>query len=311
MHLYDSHLKLISSFLAHNQSGIERLKQISQTILASCSFSGSIKFWNTTTIINGSFKQIMEINQSSQIYDVVFLDENIFALANPRSIQLFSFVNGLERNLKNLTINHQTLCLLRFNTSILVSGDDTFKIRLWNVTIKNNKCSNMKCQIGNSLHGHTSHILDLALVCETRLASASNDRIVIIWDLREFKMLYCLRGHKHKVTSLRFDVFNFVFLASGSTDGTIKLWNMNEFNSMSKHTLIHGSKSDNGSIYWSLDFFDKHTLVSGSRNGWIKLWDIRNGGELIKSFNSTVVLQALSMTYFSMNTFYLYFCTVF
>ncbi|MFO0001486.1 MAG: WD40 repeat domain-containing protein, partial [bacterium] len=68
------------------------------------------------------------------------------------------------------------------------------EIKFWNVSTKNS-CSNEMCQIGNTLKGHHNFILDLKLVCETRLASASNDHTVIVWDLKTFKMLIRLSGH--------------------------------------------------------------------------------------------------------------------
>lgn len=42
-----------------------------------------------------------------------------------------------------------------------------------------------------SLHGHKDMIIDIQVSkCNRYMASASNDGVIIIWDLKEFKILH-------------------------------------------------------------------------------------------------------------------------
>jgi WD40 repeat protein len=296
--VYDSNMTFLSHFLAHNQSEIERLKPISTTILVSCSSNKSVKFWNST--IDGRYREQNEYINNNQVYDVEYIGNGHVAFADTHGIQIHT-LNNLTL-LKTLAINNHVFCLLYLKSNgLLASGDNSNEIKFWNVSTKNS-CSNEMCQIGNPLKGHHSFILDLKLVCETRLASASNDNTVILWDLKTLKMLIRLSGHRGSgVAALRF-LFDKNVLASVSTNGRINLWNLNgtRLNNVSMHKFEHGasSKYRKRSVLWSFDLYDTNTLVSGSREGWIKFWDVSEK-RLIREMNTNVEIQALTMSYYS------------
>jgi WD40 repeat protein len=298
--VFDSNMTLLSHFLAHNQSGIERLKPISNSILVSCSYNNSVKFWNTTSLMYGNYEEQNEYINKNQVFDVEYIDNGQIAFGDTHGIQILT-LNNLTL-LKNLTINNHVFCLLYLKSNgLLASGDNSNEVKFWNVSTKNS-CSNETCQMGTSLNGHDNFILDLKLVCETRLASASNDNIVILWDLKTFKMLQRLRGHRDSgVAALRF-LFDTNVLASVSMNGRINLWNLNgtQLNNCSMHKFEHGasSKFKNRSVTWSFDLYDRKTLVSGSREGWIKFWDVSER-RLIRELNTSVEIQALTMSYYS------------
>ena len=160
-------------------------------------------------------------------------------------------------------------CIKHYFDDFLASGSLDGKIRIWN--LNSTSCEDMGCQIGKSLIGH-GIILDLKQICATRLASAGNDGIIIIWDLPRRKKLFQLKGHRSGVTVLKY-VSELMLLASGSKDGTIRMWDINDVRLKEterlKYIIRHGyNKSD--AIYWSLDLFDRNTLVSGSENGIVK-----------------------------------------
>jgi WD40 repeat protein len=56
------------------------------------------------------------------------------------------------------------------------------------------------------------------------MASGSEDKTVRIWSIELIKELTTLKGHKKIVCSVSFSSDS-KYLASGSEDGMIKLWN--------------------------------------------------------------------------------------
>jgi WD40 repeat protein len=59
----------------------------------------------------------------------------------------------------------------------------------------------------------------------TRVASASWDKTIRIWDTENGKQTFVLKGHEGRVTSLAFSKDG-RFLYSGSEDRTVRIWNM-------------------------------------------------------------------------------------
>ena len=195
------------------------------------------------------------------------------------------------------TIQSQVLCLVSLLDGNLASGDNSNQIRIWN--LNSTSCVDMGCHIGKSLIGH-GIILDLKQICATRLASAGNDGIIIIWDLPRRKKLFQLKGHRSGVTVLKY-VSELMLLASGSKDGTIRMWDINDVRLKEterlKYIIKHGyNKSD--AIYWSLDLFDRNTLVSGSENGIVKFWYVNSTyASLVHTITSQYDSHALSMAF--------------
>jgi predicted NACHT family NTPase len=74
------------------------------------------------------------------------------------------------------------------------------------------------------LHGHTDEVFAVAFhPIGTRLATAGNDRAILLWDLARGEEVARLQGHTSYVWSLAFSPDG-ATLASGSGDFTVRLW---------------------------------------------------------------------------------------
>ena len=117
--------------------------------------------------------------------------------------------------------------------------------------------------------GHRAMIKALALSADNRLlASAGADNIIIIWDVASRKQILYLAGHTEWIFALAFSPDG--RLASGSYDGTVKIWNIAsakveyEIPSIRPYSVTSLAFSPFGD-----------TLAIASANKVINLWDMK------------------------------------
>ena len=102
------------------------------------------------------------------------------------------------------------------------------------------------------------------------LASGSNDRTIILWDVAAGRPLGPpLSGHRNWVTSVAFSPDGKI-LASGSADRTLLLWDVATHHALSSR-LIGGHRRGVTSVVWSPD---GETVASGGDDKRIIIWDL-------------------------------------
>lgn len=102
-----------------------------------------------------------------------------------------------------------------------------------------------------------------------RFAFGLSNGVVGVWDM-ESTYLQTFKGHKKPVLSVVFSPNN-QLLASGSSDGTIKVWDI--ISGACLQTLEGHKKSINSVIFCP----NGHRLTSGSSDSTIRVWDIDSG----------------------------------
>ena len=230
--------------------------------LVSCS-DNTIKIWRPES--NVCLKTLSGHTDRVTCLDVS-TNGQLISASNDRSIKVWNTEAG---ECINTLKGHQdeVVYLLALPKHRMVSGSFG-EIKLWDM-------NNGECK--KTLHGHMSWIRCLVALPNDHLASCSQDKEIIIWDLNA-KTNECVKklsGHSAKVFCLLLLKNN--RLASGSEDKTIQIWNIEEgvcIKTLAGHT---------GSI-WSLESTDIHDLISCSADKTIKIWDI-DSGECVRTLS--------------------------
>lgn len=145
---------------------------------------------------------------------------------------------------------------------------------------------------------------------KSQIASSNFEGVVQVWDVTRSQIFMEMREHERRIWSVDFSVVDPTMLASGSDDGSVKLWSINQGVSVgtiktkanvccvqfpldSGRSLAFGS-ADHKIYYYDLrnakmplctlighnktvsyvKFIDSTTLVSASTDNTLKLWDL-------------------------------------
>jgi len=223
------------------------------SLLASAYLDGKIILWNSMT---GEEKVL----QHNGVRCVAFSPDGqlLASGSQPGIVRLWNPNEGKQIG-EDIHENEGDITSLAFspNGTLLAIGSYDSTVKLWNVRDQG---------VIKTLSPRLN-VYSVAFISDNQLAIGLQNGTIKLWNLKRDTEtgVKVLQGHKAAVTSVKFDSKN-QLLASGSEDGSIKIWKPQISTDV---ITLEGYNGPINSVAFSPD---SNLLVSGADDGTVKVW---------------------------------------
>lgn len=204
-----------------------------------------------------------------------------------RTIKLWNPDSSQET--ATLTGHHSIVAALAYSPDgeLLISSSWDYMLRVWQDEVEI-----------RTLTAHTGWVSTLDISPDGKfLVSGSADKTIKLWNLANGELLDTFDGHQGDVDSVAIAPFSVSrnpgdikgILASGSADGTIKLWNLATGKEL--RTLSDREKSTNALLFSP----SGQLLISGSTDATLKIWSLQDGAIIRTLSGHEAPINALAL----------------
>ncbi|MEH2107395.1 serine/threonine-protein kinase [Nostoc sp.] len=147
-----------------------------------------------------------------------------------------------------------------------------------------------KVSLANTLQGHESSVLSVAISPDGKtIASSGDDRKIKLWNLATGKQISSLNAYSQQVNAVAISPDGKT-LVGGGDDNTIKVWNL------ATEKQIRTLTGHSDSVHALAISADSQTLVSGSDDNTIKIWDLATGEQIRTLVGHTFWVRSVAIS---------------
>ena len=225
------------------------------------------------------------------ITDKIVFSPDSTKIIIPSTIGLWFYDATTYKELRLLPINVSNIVFSPDGSVFAKNKSWDNTVELWDISY-----DPIHANLRTTLKGHTKDITSIVYTSDgNTIATASEDRTIILWNTNTGENMYTLKGHTRDVTTITFSPDN-TMLASGSTDGTSRIWNAETGQEIHKLNMSSKPLSYEDAVYSVAFSTDNRMLVNLTYDGTIRLWNT-NTGKLIRTFKEKLNV-GLYDTYF-------------
>jgi WD40 repeat protein len=255
---------LLRTFVGHKAGvGAADFNQ-NQSKIVTASLDKTLKIWD----IHGKLLKTLTGHQD-RVWHVKYApqDQLIASASWDKTIKLWTPQGKL---ITTLTGHRDRVGGISFSGDgkILASASWDQTIKLWDIPAS---IKQKKPVLLATLRGHTDAVNDVSFAGEQTLVSASQDKTLIIWDLRQLtqpKITKILQGHDDRVTSVAYNQITSE-IVSTSDDKTVRMWSLSG-------DLITTFKGHRDRVTSLGIRGDGKVIASGAFDQEIRLWQPKN-----------------------------------
>ncbi|MEH2149988.1 serine/threonine-protein kinase [Nostoc sp.] len=147
-----------------------------------------------------------------------------------------------------------------------------------------------KVSLANTLQGHESSVLSVAISPDGKtIASSGDDRKIKLWHLATGKQISSLNAYSQQVNAVAISPDGKT-LVGGGDDNTIKVWNL------ATEKQIRTLTGHSDSVHALAISADSQTLVSGSDDNTIRIWDLATGEQIRTLVGHTFWVRSVAIS---------------